>query len=168
MPVYLLTYHAYQSWMPDHPRGYTRRDEGVLPPDSEMSKSYRRLAHHEEIVFTERHQRIILDTAIAFCAKDDVRVHYIVTVDTHAHVLLSWKDHQVVVDRVYSRLKQSLGFSLASEFSTKGCPYFSKGGGDDRKPVRHRDHFDHLMNVYMPDHAGVTWSETQDKRRPAG
>jgi hypothetical protein len=35
--VYLFTYHAYRSWNADHRRGYTNKDEGVLPPDVQMA-----------------------------------------------------------------------------------------------------------------------------------
>ena len=33
MPVYLFTFHAYGSWLPDNPRGYVRRKEGIQPQD---------------------------------------------------------------------------------------------------------------------------------------
>ena len=41
MPCYLITYHAYGSWMPDQRRGYVKRHQGILSPDKEMAERYR-------------------------------------------------------------------------------------------------------------------------------
>ena len=48
MPVYHITLHAYRSWSPDHPRGYTRRGKGYQKPDPEQAR--KRLAEEKERV----------------------------------------------------------------------------------------------------------------------
>src|SRR5215831_8297770 len=35
VPVYLFTFHGYMTWLPDNPRGYTKRGEGYRDPDDE-------------------------------------------------------------------------------------------------------------------------------------
>ena len=163
MPVYLFTFHAYQSWMPDHERGYTRRDAGVVPTDEEMAENYRRKARFEPVVFTSIHQKIIVDKLLSVCHERSITCHYAVAVDSHVHPLVSWRDEHLEVNDVYIRLKQACGFELAQHFKTKGRPYFSRGGHDDRKQVADRDHFEHLMTRYLPDHVGYTFSERNQK-----
>jgi hypothetical protein len=48
--VYHFTYHAYRSWMPDNPKGYVRRGEGILPPDAEMARLYAKAARAKEVM----------------------------------------------------------------------------------------------------------------------
>jgi hypothetical protein len=33
MPVYLFTYHAYRSWMPDRPEGFVQEGRGIEAPN---------------------------------------------------------------------------------------------------------------------------------------
>jgi len=41
MPVFLFSYHAYRSWMPDHERGYTQRRGDILPTNDVMAALFR-------------------------------------------------------------------------------------------------------------------------------
>ena len=42
MPVYLFTYHAYQSWMPDRGRGFVQKGRGIQPTNALLAHAYRR------------------------------------------------------------------------------------------------------------------------------
>ena len=44
MPVYLFTYHAYQSWMPDRARGFVQKGRGIQPPNEALAAAYRQAA----------------------------------------------------------------------------------------------------------------------------
>jgi hypothetical protein len=159
MSVALFTFHGYGTWMPDHERGYVKRDSGVLPPDPEMAENYRRKQNRDAVTFADEHGRVISDAIQTACDKEGWRLHYCITVETHVHPLVSWKDESTPIDRVYNRLKQAAGFALAQHFRTNGQPYFSRGGGEDRKPVVDEEHFEHLMTRYLPDHHGYTFNE---------
>jgi hypothetical protein len=43
-----------------------------------------------------------------------------------------------------------MGQQLAKIGETTGRPWFSRGW--DLTPVRNREHFDHLLDTYLPDH----------------
>jgi hypothetical protein len=58
--VYHFTIHAFRSWRPDHPRGYTRKGEGYQPPDEEMAEKYDQAASQDAVIFDESLQREIL------------------------------------------------------------------------------------------------------------
>lgn len=124
-----------------------------------MAENYRRKQQWETITFTDEHARVICEAIQAACAKEAWRLHYCVTVDTHVHPPVSWTDDNTSIDRVYNRLKQAAGFALARHFKSDDRPYFSRGGGEDRKPVVDREHFDYLMMHYLPDHRGHTYKD---------
>ena len=63
MPVYLFTFHAYRSWMPDRPQGYVRHEAGLLPPDPQAARRYARQAKHVEVQFNERQRWRLVDSA---------------------------------------------------------------------------------------------------------
>lgn len=159
MPVYLFTFHAYKSWMPDHARGYLKRNRGAYATDEKMSRNYQTRSNHEAVTFTTEHQRIIIQTIRNICMKREWRLHYAVCVETHAHNLISWKDETLSCDDVIARVRQSCGYELAQHFKTKGKPYLSKYGGGDRKRVETRAHFEYLMTRYLPDHRGEAFNE---------
>jgi hypothetical protein len=46
MPVYLFTYHAYQSWLPDNRRGFVQEHQGVQPTNGRLAAAYRKAASH--------------------------------------------------------------------------------------------------------------------------
>jgi hypothetical protein len=69
MPVYLFTYHAHRSWMPDHKRGYTKRNEGYQKPDPKMAQEYNDRANHDDEVLLDRElQRALIDECIVACS----------------------------------------------------------------------------------------------------
>jgi hypothetical protein len=131
MPVYLFTFHAYRSWNPDHPRGYVRRDEGVLPRDPEMAGRDDRHARHPPVRFDREIQRILVEEAQDICNRRDWRLHQIATGVSHVHVLVSWQEEALSWKDVHDTFKR----------------------------VRDREHFEYLMTEYLPSHRGQAWSE---------
>ena len=169
MPCYLFTFHAYRSWMPDRPQGYVRRGEGPLPPDAERARQYERNAAQPPILFDEDIQRALIVAAREAAAHQDFRLHCIATEPTHVHLLVSWKDDRTW-QRMRTGIKQSLTRALNRTLGPRaGLPAASESkrdqrgkwfsGGASRKRVRDGDHFDHLINEYLPSHRGAFWRE---------
>lgn len=180
MPVYLFTFHAYRSWMPDHPRGYTRRGEGYLAPDEEAARRYAENATGEAVLFDPALQRVLIEEAQTACRHQQLRLHGGSTEPTHVHLLVSWK-HGKSWMAVRTGLKTSLSLRLKREDERRRCQPGEPGEsgepgkgdrlkeegrwelrlsrGGSRKHVKDRAHFSHLMRKYLPDHGGVKWFE---------
>jgi hypothetical protein len=153
MPVYLFTFHAYRSWMPDHPRGYTVRAAGQQAPDPFMARLYVDRARHAEARFPCELARKLIDELLASALRTRLRLQACATADTHLHVLVSWAD-----DRCWMAVRRSLKISLSRRFRSEGIPGGLSRGGS-RKRVRDWGHFGHLMTRYLPDHPGIGWYE---------
>lgn len=154
MPVYLFTFHAYRSWMPDHKRGFVRRKEGVLPPNRAVSNIYKQQALADEVGFDERLQRSVIDELKCSCTKQTWQLHFVSTDITHVHALVSWRSNQTWM-QVRTSLKSSLSRNLNREHGKR--PWFSEGAS--RKQVRDEKHFNHLVKTYLPKHTGLKWQE---------
>ena len=93
LPVYLLTLHAYCSWMPDHePRVYVGATSVFFPPDHEMGKNYNRKAEgsgSNSRTNTDKSWR--RDSSGLHSGAGDCT--YLVTVDTHVHPPVSWRSY---------------------------------------------------------------------------
>lgn len=154
MPCYLFTYHAYGSWMPDRDRGFVRRGEGVLPPDPARAAQYRRDANETEAVFDDDVQGLLIEEVQTAAEKQAFRLHYIATQATHIHVLVSWKD-----DLEWAKLRNGIkqSFSRRLNRDVRSRTWF--GDGASRKRVVNQEHFDHLVNHYLPSHSGSKWCE---------
>jgi hypothetical protein len=157
MPVYLLTFHAYRSWRPDHPRGYVRRDEDVLPPDPEMAARYERHARCLPVRFEPDLQDIPVEGARDICERRDWRPHLVATDVRHVHLLVNWRDDALSWKDVYDTFKRLLGMMLAKQTGRRGRRWFVRKGS--RNEVRDREHFEYLMTEYLPGHRGLAWSE---------
>ncbi|HEX3599315.1 MAG TPA: hypothetical protein VHU84_04190 [Lacipirellulaceae bacterium] len=76
------------------------------------------------------------------------------TESTHLHVLVSW-----TLDRkwdvVRAKLRESLSRRLNREVGRR--LWFSKS--PSRKRVKDRQHFNYLVEVYLPKHSGWKWTE---------
>ena len=153
MPVYLFTFHAYRSWMPDHKRGYTKRGEGYQPPDEEMAQDYERRAKHEETIFDEALSRDLIQQLLASCAMINCRLHAGTIEPTHIHGLVSWK-HQ----RGWMSVRKALKTALTKRLQEINEELALSRGGS-RKHVKDRAHFDYLMITYLPGHRGLAWYE---------
>lgn len=160
MPVCVFTYHAYLSWLPDHPKGYVTREEGVLPPNEEEAERYRERAKHDEFSLTECLQHMLIDEAKRACGFQKLRLHLVATEPTHIHVLVSWKTDKTW-ERVRDGLKTSFTRAMRQHFRATGDhadrPFFSDGSS--RKRIRTQAHYDHWMNEYGPSHSGWKWRE---------
>jgi len=153
MPCYLFTYHAYLSWMPDRPEGFVRRGEGVLPPSEKDAAAYRRQATHDEVHFDEQKQRLVIDTVLEACTHIDCTPHYIVTELTHVHVLASWPG-DVDWSKKRASIKKAITIAMSRTYGRR--PWLSENAS--RKRVRDREHFEHLVQTYLPRHGGLKWS----------
>ena len=156
MPVYLFTYHAYRSWMPDRPEGFVQEGQGVEAPNPRLAESYTEAAGHLPFQFEPATQRFLIVSAIDVCRHRDWRLHGGATEPTHLHLLLSWRDHARWQD-LRGKIRNILSLELSKREGVKGRPWFSKGAS--RKKVRNREHFDYLMREYLPKHNGVKWFE---------
>ncbi len=65
--VYLFTFHAYRSWLPDRPQGYVRRGKGIQGPDKKMAELYERDAKHPAMRFNTRMQETLVISTRAIC-----------------------------------------------------------------------------------------------------
>jgi len=158
MPVYHLTFHAYRSWRPDHPKGYVKRNRGILPPDAQMAQWYDEAATQTPVRFEHEHQQILLNGVLDIAGRRGWRVHAIAIEQTHVHILVSWSDDtDVDWKHVQDTFKQLLGMMLSRHFEQKGRKWFSRKGS--RKRVRDREHLEYLITTYLPSHRGLFWSE---------
>ena len=55
-----FTLHAYRNWRPDHPRGYTKRNSGYLPPDPEEARNYDERAKQDPAQFDLEVQKCLI------------------------------------------------------------------------------------------------------------
>lgn len=154
MPCYLFTYHAHGSWMPDNPRGYVKRGQGILPPDERMAAKYRGNLKQQAVSFDAKIRGLLIAEAEVACSHQDLRCHFIATEPTHIHVLVSW-----TMDRTWevvrAKLRESLSRRLNREFDRR--EWFSKS--PSRKRVKDREHFKYLVTKYLPKHRGWKWAE---------
>jgi len=81
------------------------------------------------------------------------KVRAVGTDPTHVHVLVSWRD-----DWKWERLRDGLRTSLTRRLNKQ----FEKRNwfvdGASRKQVSKREHYDYLVETYLPDHPGWKWS----------
>ena len=154
MPCYLITLHAYGSWLPDRPRGYVKRKQGILPRDDHMRHLYRLNANDTQVVFDRPIQQILIDAGFEACQHQDHRPHMIATDPTHFHLLVSWHD-----DRDSVVVRKGLKCSLTRKLNAamRRRPWLADGGS--RKRVRDQSHFDYLVSEYLPHHRGLKWRE---------
>jgi hypothetical protein len=157
VPVYLFTYHAYQSWMPDRPRGFVQKGRGIQPKNDALAGAYRGAAKHEPFEFDVEAQVRLIGKAMAVCHGESWRLHGASTEPTHLHVLTSWQDSSVAFQSVRGRIKNLLSLDLSRRAGITGRPWFA--GEASRRRVRDDAHFRYLLDVYLPKHGGVQWYE---------
>lgn len=154
MPCYLFTYHGHGTWLPDRKQGYVKRKVGVLPQDIVMAENYHRNQQQTTVEFDEKLQSLLIDGIRSACEMIEVRCHCIATDKSHLHLLLSWKSVRTY-QSVTRAIKSSLSRRLNEKFGHR--QWFSKGSS--RKRVKDRQHFDHLMEKYLPNHRGTFFRE---------
>ena len=157
MPVYLFTYHAYLSWLPDRPRGFVQKGKGIQPQNEPLADAYRAAAAHEAVLFDAATQCRLIRKTLAVCQGDKFRLHGASTEPTHLHLVVSWRDESQVFAKVRGRIKNLLSLDLSRRAGVTGRPWFA--GEASRKRVGDERHFRHLIDEYLPRHGGVQWYE---------
>ena len=158
MAVGLFTFHAYGTWWPDNPRGYTAKDDDVRARDENMAERYREHARFEPVQFDMAEQRVLIAGAHDICMRRGWRLHAVGTDPTHAHYLISQRGYFDFVE-VRDRLKNLLSLFFGRSTGTTGRTWFAAGGSNKR--VEDRKHFDHLVDTYLPQQRGMFWKEGQ-------
>jgi hypothetical protein len=158
LAVYHFTIHAYRSWRPDNPRGYVHHTDGLLPTDEEMARWYDHHAKFGRMNFEHEIQLLLTREMHAICLRNAWRLHAIGNEETHLHGLVSWKDF-IESGEVVRRLKGALSHHLGKQIGPPGRKWFSRGASEKR--VKDREHFDYLVETYLPSHSGVFWKEGQ-------
>lgn len=153
--VYLFTFHAYRSWLPDRPQGYVRRGKGVQAPDKKMAELYKRDAKHPAMRFDAQMQDSLVTTTRSICTKNGWRLHQVRATTTHVHALVSWPEF-VEWKSISNTLKRHLGAQLSKSLDGRG-PWFSRSSS--RKHVCDQRHLEYLMEEYLPKHGGDCWCE---------
>lgn len=157
MPVYLFTYHAYLSWMPDRSRGFVQKGRGIQSPNEALAGAYRRAAKHEPFEFDAMTQYCLIAKARALCAGEGWRLHGAASEPTHLHAVVSWLDAGLAFQKVRGRIKNLLSLELSRRAGITGRPWFA--GEASRRRVRDDAHLRHLLDEYLPKHGGVQWFE---------
>lgn len=155
MAVYHFTIHAYRSWRPDHPRGYTRKGNGYQRPDTEMAEDYDEAASQPAVIFDDAIQREILVLAHQICEEEGWRLEGAGFDESHTHLVVSWH-HFVSWEKVDQRLKNLLSLKLNRRRGITGKRWFVRRHSAPRQ-VLDRAHFDRLLKNYLPDHPGIFW-----------
>jgi Transposase IS200 like len=156
MAVYFFTLHAYRSWRPDHPRGYVRRGEGILPSDPARAAQYDANASQDPVIFTKEMQDVIVVGADDICARRQWRLHAVGFEPNHVHLLVSWRAF-IDWDEVLTKLKNLLSLFLGRLIAVEAQSWFTDGGS--RKRVTTQDHFNYLIQTYIPKHSQQKWFE---------
>ena len=156
MPVYLFTYHAYRSWLPDRPEGFVQKGGRLEPPNRKLAAAYANAANHPPFSFDGDTQRLLIETTLDVCSRRDWRLRGVAAETTHLHVLVSWQDTTRWQD-VRGKIRNICSLELSKKHKQYGRPWFVEGAS--RKRVRNHRHFEHLINTYLPNHRGLQWFE---------
>jgi REP element-mobilizing transposase RayT len=156
MPAYLFTYHAYRSWMPDRVERFVQRGKGLQPANELLAKSYVELAMHPPFVFDAEIQRFLIETVLDVCERRGWRLHGVATDPSHLHVLASWNG-DTPWKAVRGKIRKIISLERSKRHEQPGRKWLSTDSS--RKKVKDRNHFDHLMQTYLPNHRGLKWFE---------
>ena len=152
MPSSILTLHAYQSWMPDHDRGYVR-DGQIHPPDIEQAYRYRRQAGNDGVVFDADQLQLMHSGALDIARRRDWIVHAVFGESTHLHIVFDW--HGTTVDRVKQLVPNLLSKFLGQQAGVTGKRWF--GRRPSFRPVRDEAHREYLIGDYQRKHGMLRW-----------
>jgi len=72
------------------------------------------------------------------------------------HLLVSWRNETPQTE-VFRKLKNLMSRELNRRLTPKRKHWFSRSGS--RRRVTDEDHFDYLVNAYLPSHRRLLWSE---------
>jgi len=154
MPCYLFTLHGYQTWLPDRDDGFVQRHTGIQQSNPQLANYYRDVAAEDLVSFCDPEQLVLIQSLLQSSDKQQFRCHYIATERTHVHYLVSWriaKNWQTVRQSTKERMTRALNEKIGRR------TWFSRNGS--RRRVQTRQHFDYLVNEYLPRHRGWKWCE---------
>jgi REP element-mobilizing transposase RayT len=160
MAVFMFTLHAYRSWMPDHPRGYVIRGQGIQKPDPQRAQRYHALARHERMTFNDALCEQIIAATQDLCRTKNWRLLAVVVVWTHIHLIVSWRPFQSA-KRARAVIKRAITTHLR-DHTGEQRKWLARGGSIKR--VRDQAHYRHLTRRYLPNHrrfGGRQWYEHQ-------
>ena len=150
MPVSHITLHAYATWMPDRVQGSVHWQRGYQSKDNRLADVYRMNQREPAASFDEGVQRTFIDAALETATHRSLRIHAIATEPAHVHIICSWTDARAP-EFVRDRLKRAMSRRLNAEHGPR--TWFTRKG--DCTPVRNREHFGYLRDVYLPSHPGM-------------
>ena len=157
MPVYLFTYRAYGSWMPDRPEGFVQKGQGIQPSNSALGAAYRKAMKYQPVTFDQSLQTRLVTKLLAIAQSEAYRLHGVATEVNHVHIVVSWRDPRLPWKKVLGRIKNLLSLDLSRASGMTGRPWFVNGSS--RKRVKDRKYLDYLLRRYLPSHRGVQWYE---------
>ena len=152
MPDFIVTLHAYGTWMPDRPQGFFHWKRGYQERDDELADSYRRRQSESSAFFDETVQRALIEAVLESATFRSLTIHAVATDDAHVHVLCAWEDGRPA-DTVRERLKYALTRRLNERIHRR--TWFAKGGHE--KQVADEGHGRYLREEYLPSHRGLRW-----------
>jgi len=153
MPVYLFTYHAYGTWLPDRGQGYVRRHEGVLPANDAAAKMYRDQMKQDRVTLGDQAQRKVIDAVCGTQPHIEIVIRMVATDPTHIHVLVQWT-HRDAWKKMRQSIKTAVSIALKKHKDQKWL-----SGGASGKHVKDEAHLCHLEKTYLPSHRGWKWSQ---------
>ena len=157
MPCYLFTYHGYKTWLPDREEGFVEHHRQHNEPDLPLAIAYEMRSNEEVVLFDGRVQKSIIDAVTEAQPHQALRLHFVATESTHAHVLVSWKDDERPWIKLRSGIKSSITRKLNASFERR--TWLNEGAS--RRKVGNQEHYDYLVVTYLPSHRGWKWSEDQ-------
>ncbi len=163
MPRFVLTLHAYGTWLADKDEGWTdRRKKETQAPSAALGNQQRLSMKHANCRFSERLQRVAAEGVIASARPLRLKVWTIGTSSTHVHPLVGWRDDRTAA-MVGRSLKRSV--SLGLKVAGEQMPFLA-GGGNLRR-VLSEESFDFFRKEYLPSHPGWLWDHVDGWRGPA-
>lgn len=160
MPAYHFTLHAYGTWLPNKPKGYVHRKQGIQPRDDALARCYRANQKQTTIHFTLDQQHEIAATLRVAGKHLDAIIHCIAIEPTHIHVVISWRHVRDAVS-MRSSIKSAISRMLNERFGRR--TWLCKGAS--RKQIKDHDHFCFLIRRYLPCHRGLFWLREADRVR---
>ncbi|MFN3168191.1 MAG: hypothetical protein ACE37H_14105 [Phycisphaeraceae bacterium] len=157
MPVYHYTFHAYGSWLPDRPEGYTPHGQSFKPADPAIANEYRKRMRRPETHFGDGAKQHALQTLIDSQSLQHFELYAMAAEPSHLHVVVAWRDEREPT-RVRSQVKTSLTRALNKHFGKRDW-FVAKAG---QTPVVDEAHLHELVHSYLPKH-GLYWKRGDDQ-----
>ena len=156
MPAYHFTFHAFGTWLPNHPEGYIRRNKGWQPPSNASAGRYRSKMQQAAVNFNQEQQQMLLQTLIDCQPHQRIELYAIAAEPTHIHAITAWTDERDP-EPVRSQMKYSMTLALTQAFGKR--KWFVQNAG--QTPVRDEEHLYELVHHYLPKHQ-VFWQPSSN------